>query len=70
MTARDLACRALWTEHPLCSLFAIASGTWRDGAFEPARSWSLRQLIAFAEQLPPQVISNLSETDHVPADHA
>lgn len=59
MTRVDLACRALWTEHPLCALYSIANGEWRDGSFHPATSWSLRQLIAFAEMLPEPIVDRL-----------
>ncbi len=59
MTARDLAHRAFWTEHPLTQLYAIANGRWTEHGFEPARSWSIKQLIAFAEQLPQPVIENI-----------
>jgi hypothetical protein len=55
MSPRDLACRALWTDHPLCQLYAIANGRWIGGRFEPARSWSIKQLTAFAASLPDAV---------------
>lgn len=59
--ARELAIRALWTEHPLCELYAAVHGDWTgDGAsYQPATSWSVKQLIAFAETLPPQLIAAL-----------
>jgi len=62
MTARDLARRAFWSQHPLCDLYAIANGRWRNGRYEPASSWSLRDLIAFAEQLPKPIIEKIGET--------
>jgi hypothetical protein len=54
---RELALRAFWSEHPLCALFAIANGQWRDGRFEPALSWSVSELIAFTESLPVSIIA-------------
>lgn len=61
MTAADLARHALWSDHhPLGHLYAIAHGQWIGGAFVPAGAWSLRELRQFAEQLPVQVIRNLS----------
>ncbi len=65
MTARDLARRALWSDHPLGDLYAIANGQWIAGSFVPASSWSLRELRAFAEQLPAPIIKNLSGESHV-----
>jgi hypothetical protein len=58
--ARALALRALWSTHPLCYLYAIAHGTWRGDEFHCAKQWSLRELIAFAEALPPDVINRLA----------
>jgi hypothetical protein len=60
MSPRDLAHIALWTEHPLCHLFAIANGRWIGGRFEPARSWSIKQLIAFAATLPDDMRERLA----------
>jgi hypothetical protein len=59
MTAKELALKALWTEHPLTQLFAIANGRWIGGRFEPAQSWSIKQLVAFAERLPGDIIERL-----------
>ncbi len=59
MSPRDLAHRALWTEHPLTKLYAIANGRWIGDRFEPAQSWSIKQLIAFAEQLPADIIERI-----------
>jgi hypothetical protein len=56
----DLAVRALWSDHPLCQLYALAHGGWAEGVYRPAASWSLRQLIAFAESLPEQTFARLS----------
>ena len=52
MSARDLACKAFWSEHPLCKLYML---------LHDVRQFSLRQLIAFAETLPEHVIESLSE---------
>ena len=52
MTARDLACKAFWSDHPLCRIYMLA---------HDVQSFSLRQLIRFAETLPPQIIESLSE---------
>lgn len=60
MTARDLARRALWSEHPLCLIYALANGQWIGGRFVPCGSWSLRELAAFAERLPADVVRNLA----------
>lgn len=59
MTARELARQAFWSDHPLCRLFELANGEWRDGVFVPAKAWSLRELINFAESLPRQVVERL-----------
>lgn len=59
MTRKDLAIRSLWSDHPLCQLFALANGEWINGQFIPATSWSVRELIAFAELLPEQIISRI-----------
>ncbi len=61
MTARDLAHRAFWTNHPLCQLYALAHGHWRSGEYIPAWQWSIRQLITFAEKLPPEIIDSLAD---------
>ncbi|MBN8957634.1 MAG: hypothetical protein J0H17_13855 [Rhizobiales bacterium] len=60
MTGRDLARHAFWSEHPLCDLYAVANGVWIAGKFRPATKWSLRELIAFAETLPPTIINQIS----------
>jgi hypothetical protein len=60
MTARDVARQAFWSLHPLCDLYAIANGVWIDGQFCPATSWSLRELIAFAETLPASVLNRVA----------
>lgn len=54
--AKDLAFTAFWTEHPLSRLYAMVNGDWRDGVYVPASSWSIKQLIAFAEKLPAPMI--------------
>lgn len=59
MTRRELALDSFWTDRPLCQLYALANGEWCDGQFIPARSWSVRDLIAFAEILPEQIISRI-----------
>jgi hypothetical protein len=60
MTARDLAHRAFWTEHPLCQLYALAHGHWQGRDYVPTGQWSIRQLITFAETLPQHVIEALA----------
>ena len=60
MTASELARRALWSDHPLCALYAIANGQWIAGAFIPAGRWSLRDLREFAETLPAPIINRLA----------
>lgn len=60
MTARDLARRAFWSDHPLTALYSIAHGRWDGARFVPAESWSLRQLIAFAEPLPAPIVSRMA----------
>ena len=52
MSRADLASRAFWTDHPLCRMYAIARGSWAGNRFEPATSWSFRELREFAEELP------------------
>ena len=64
MTAADLARRALWSDHPLTHLYALAHGQWIGGEFVPCGRWSLRELREFAEQLPAPVIRNLSGETH------
>lgn len=54
MTARDLAARAFWSDHPLCRIYMLA---------HDVRQFSLSQLIRFAETLPQHVIESLSEGD-------
>ena len=41
-------------------LYALAHGHWRGGAWEAATSWSIGQLIRFAESLPAHVVESLS----------
>jgi hypothetical protein len=50
ITARELALRAFWTEHALCRLYAETMESDR---------WSIRQLIMFAETLPPDLLAEL-----------
>lgn len=58
---RDLACEALWSDtHPLSQLFAIANGRWIGDRFEPARAWSIKQLIAFTESLPQPIVDRIA----------
>lgn len=60
MTARDVARKAFWSErHPLAHLYAIANGQWIEGEFRPVTQWSLRELIAFTEQLPPSIVARV-----------
>lgn len=59
MSPRQLAHRAMWTDHPLSQLYALCNGEWRDGYFAPATSWSIKQLVDFAETLPPTIIERL-----------
>ena len=59
---RELALKAFWSNHPLCDLYATANGYWLDGQYHRARSWSLRQLINFAEALPANIIATLAGT--------
>ena len=61
MTARDLAREALWSDHPLCALYAIAHGQWIGGTFYPAGAWSIRELREFAEQLSAPIIDRLAK---------
>ncbi len=49
-TAHDLAVSSFWTERPLVRLFIERTGQ---------EQFSLRQLIAFAEQLPQPTIERL-----------
>jgi hypothetical protein len=51
MSARDLACSVFWSEHPLCELYMIV---------HDAKSFSLRQLIEYAESLPQAIIDDLA----------
>jgi hypothetical protein len=64
--ARALARRALWSDHPLGLLYAIAHGHWSADGFQICPSWSLRELIAFAEALPPDVIARLTREEAQP----
>lgn len=50
MTARELALASFWTERPLVRLYIERTGN---------NSFSLKTLIAFAEQLPAHVIATL-----------
>jgi hypothetical protein len=50
LSAHDLALRAFWTERPLCAAYAAATG---------AASFSLRQLIRFAESLPGPALADV-----------
>jgi hypothetical protein len=59
--ARDLAARALWSDHPLTRLTALAYGQWAGVGWVPSHVISIRQLIAIAESLPPDVLANLAE---------
>jgi hypothetical protein len=61
MSPRELALSAFWSEHPLCWLYSIANGEWRDGQFHPATSWTVKQLIAFAETLPEPIITRIDK---------
>jgi len=61
MTARELARRAFWSEHSLCAIYMLAHGHWDASTFQPTNTFSLRQLIAFAESLPQHVIDALSD---------
>jgi hypothetical protein len=54
MSARDLAHRAFWTDHPLCQLYM---------QLHDVQQFSVRQLIRFAESLPQHVIDSLSDFD-------
>lgn len=60
---RVLAFRAFWTEHPLCQLYALTHGQWVGGRYKPAATFSLRELIAFAETLPGPYIERLTAPD-------
>lgn len=53
MSARDLALRAFWTEHPLCRMYMFKNDV---------QQFSVKQLIRFAESLPQHVIDSLSDT--------
>lgn len=58
MTARDLACRSMWSEKPLVRLYQERTGQ---------SSFSVKQLIAFAETLPATMIEKMwGETSQVP----
>ncbi len=58
MTARDLACRSLWSDKPLVRLYVERTGQ---------SSFSVKQLITFAETLPPTLIEKMwGETSQVP----
>lgn len=59
MTGRDLACRAFWSEHRLCELYALAHGQRIGDQFRPAQSWSVKQLILYTENLPHEIIDRL-----------
>lgn len=52
MTRRDLAVKSFWSERPLIQHFIATTGE---------RSFSLKQLIAFAELLPDPVFLNLTK---------
>lgn len=50
MSRRELALVSFWTERPLVRLFVERTGR---------ATFSLRELIAFAEQLPEQIFAQL-----------
>lgn len=52
MTRHDLALASFWTERPLVRLYIATTG---------AAAFSLRQLIAFADQLPDAIFHEMSE---------
>jgi|GEM_PF-6967537 len=52
MTRRDLAAQSFWSERPLVQLFIATTGL---------RDFSLKQLIAFAEQLPDPIFLDLQK---------
>ena len=57
MTARDLACRSMWSDKPLVQMFIAQTGK---------SSFSVKQLIAFAETLPASLIEKMwGETSQV-----
>lgn len=60
MTPREIALASFWTERPLVQLFVAATG---------ADTFSLRQLIAFAETLPSSILRSL-ETQRGDASQA
>jgi hypothetical protein len=58
LTARNVACSALWSlNHPLNVAYQRANGKTIEGVFHPANGFSLRQLIEFAEELPPEIFA-------------
>lgn len=62
MTARQLALASFWTERPLVRLYIERTGR---------HTFSLRDLIAFAERLPRNTLNRLTGDHHAPdQDHA
>ncbi len=58
MTARELALDSFWTERPLVRLYIERTG---------ADTFSLQQLIAFAESLPDSILQTMwGDTSQVP----
>lgn len=62
MTARELALDSFWTERPLVRLYIERTGR---------HTFSLRDLIAFAERLPRRTVNRLTGDNHAShQDHA
>lgn len=61
MTRLDLAAESFWTERPLIQHYIAATGE---------RSFSLRQLIAFAEKLPEPIFLALQKMRDAPSQGA
>lgn len=58
MTPRDLACLSLWSDKPLVRLYQERTGQ---------SSFSVKQLIAFAESLPATLIEKMwGESSQLP----
>lgn len=68
-TRRDFARYIFWTTHPICQMCAIAHGVWSEGVFFRRGDFSLAELIAFTESLPPETFGRLSESRAPSAAH-
>jgi hypothetical protein len=67
----DVACQAFWSlRHPLNLAYRRAHAVEVDGAIQPAWCFSLRQLISYAEELPPEVLHDYADGGAVPVEEA